>query len=76
MPCSKAALIDGASPWRTFWTIALPLAKPGLIAVSIFNCINYWNEFFWSLILLRTGKLYTLARGLQTLFWNMSTESR
>ena len=72
----EAALIDGASPWRTFWTIMLPLAKPGLITVSIFSFINTWNEFFWSLILLRSGKLYTLARGLQTLFFNMSTESR
>ena len=72
----EAALIDGASPWKTFWMIMLPLAKPGLITVSIFSFINSWNEFFWSLILLRTGKLYTLARGLQTLFWNMSTESR
>ena len=72
----EAALIDGASAWKTFWMIMLPLAKPGLITVSIFNFIAFWNEFFWSLILLRTGKLYTLARGLQTLFWNMSTESR
>ena len=72
----EAALIDGASPWRTFWTIMLPLARPGLITVSIFSFINTWNEFFWSLILLRSGKLYTLARGLQTLFFNMSTESR
>jgi len=72
----EAALIDGASPWRMFWTIMLPLAKPGLVTVSIFSFINTWNEFFWSLILLRSGKLYTLARGLQTLFWNMSTESR
>ena len=72
----EAALIDGASPWKTFWLIMLPLAKPGLITVFIFNYIYFWNEFFWSLILLRSGKLYTLARGLQTLFWNMSTQSR
>lgn len=72
----EAALMDGASPWKTFWMVMLPLAKPGLITVSIFSLINTWNEFFWSLILLRSGKLYTLARGLQTLFFNMSTESR
>ena len=72
----EAALIDGASSFKTFWIIMLPLSKPGLITVSIFSFINCWNEFFWSLILLRTGKLYTLARGLQTLFWNMSTEAR
>ena len=72
----EAALMDGASAWKTFWMIMLPLAKPGLITISIFSFINTWNEFFWSLILLRSGKLYTLARGLQTLFWNMSTESR
>ena len=72
----EAAMLDGASPWKTFWFIMLPLAKPGLITVSIFNFINVWNEFFWSLVLLRSGRLYTMARGLQTLFWNMSTESR
>lgn len=72
----EAALIDGASPWKTFWLVMLPLARPGLITVALFGFINYWNEFFWSLILLHSGRLYTLARGLQTLFWNMSTESR
>lgn len=72
----EAALIDGASPWKTFWMVMLPLARPGLITVSIFNFISFWNEFFWSLILLHSGRLYTLARGLQTLFWNLSTESR
>ncbi len=72
----EAALIDGASPWKTFWMVMLPLARPGLITVSLFSFIGYWNEFFWSLILLHSGRLYTLARGLQTLFWNMSTESR
>lgn len=72
----EAALIDGATPWKTFWMVMLPLARPGLVTVSIFNFIGYWNEFFWSLILLHSGRLYTLARGLQTLFWNLSTESR
>jgi ABC-type glycerol-3-phosphate transport system permease component len=72
----EAALIDGASPWKTFWLVMLPLARPGLITVAIFNFISFWNEFFWSLILLHSGRLYTLARGLQTLFWNLSTESR
>lgn len=72
----EAALMDGASPWKTFWMVMLPLARPGLVTVAIFNFISYWNEFFWSLILLHSGRLYTLARGLQTLFWNLSTESR
>lgn len=72
----EAALIDGANPWKTFWLVMLPLARPGLVTVAIFNFIAFWNEFFWSLILLHSGRLYTLARGLQTLFWNLSTESR
>jgi ABC-type glycerol-3-phosphate transport system permease component len=72
----EAALMDGASPWQTFWRVMLPLARPGIVTVAIFNFIAFWNEFFWSLILLRSGPLYTLARGLQTLFWNLSTESR
>ena len=37
----EAALIDGATPWQTYWKIMLPLARPGLITVSIFNFVAY-----------------------------------
>lgn len=56
---SEAAEIDGASLSRVFWTVMLPLAKPGLLVVGIFNGIGLWNEYNLSKILLTTDH-YTL----------------
>jgi N-acetylglucosamine transport system permease protein len=47
----EAAAIDGCSPVRTFWKIMFPLAQPGMVTLTIFNCITIWNEYFMSLIL-------------------------
>jgi multiple sugar transport system permease protein len=44
-----SALIDGAGPYRSFWDIALPLAKPALAAVAIFSFLGSWDEFTWAL---------------------------
>lgn len=64
----EAAAIDGASPNGAFWRIMLPLAQPGLLTVAIFNFISHWNEFFWSLVLLRDKELFTISRGLFALY--------
>lgn len=63
----EAARMDGASEWRTFWTIVLPLAKPGLAALGIFTFMNVWNSFLWPIIVLNSAELYTLPVGLKTL---------
>ena len=63
----EAARMDGASEWRTYWTIVLPLAKPGLAALGIFTFMNVWNSFLWPIIVLNNAKLYTLPVGLKTL---------
>lgn len=63
----EAAKMDGASEWRTFWTVVLPLAKPGLAALGIFTFMNVWNSFLWPIIVLNSSKLYTLPVGLKTL---------
>ncbi|MDY0410204.1 carbohydrate ABC transporter permease [Virgibacillus soli] len=63
----EAAKIDGASEWRTFWKIVLPLAKPGLAALGIFTFMNVWNSFLWPIIVLNNSDLYTLPVGLKTL---------
>src|SRR5215218_10515902 len=44
-----AAVVDGAGPFRTFWDIALPLARPALAAVAIFSFLYAWDEFTWAL---------------------------
>ncbi|HSJ37610.1 MAG TPA: carbohydrate ABC transporter permease [Planococcus sp. (in: firmicutes)] len=63
----EASRMDGASEWRTFWTIVLPLAKPGLAALGIFTFMNVWNSFLWPIIVLNSSELYTLPVGLKTL---------
>ena len=41
----EAALIDGAGEWRTFFQIMLPMARPGMASVAIFNFLGLWNQF-------------------------------
>jgi ABC-type glycerol-3-phosphate transport system permease component len=60
----EAAEIDGASPWRVFWDIILPLARPGLITLTIFTFIGNYQSFFWPLVMLRRVENYTLPVGL------------
>lgn len=63
----EAAKIDGASEWKTYWKVVLPLAKPGLAALGIFTFMNVWNSFLWPIIVLDSSHLYTLPVGLKTL---------
>jgi ABC-type glycerol-3-phosphate transport system permease component len=59
-----AAAIDGARPLQTFHRVILPLAGPGLAAVTMFNFIRGWNEFLFALVFLRSRHLFTLPIGL------------
>lgn len=60
----EAARIDGASRWRTFYQIILPLVKPGLTVVAILTFQNAWNDFQWPLVALASQDMYTLPLGL------------
>jgi multiple sugar transport system permease protein len=59
-----AARIDGANRFQVFVKLILPLAKPVLMAVTLFAVTAAWNEFFWVYILINSDRLYTLAIGL------------
>jgi len=61
----EAAKIDGASSFRVFWNIMLPLSKPALATVAIFAFIEHWNEFFGPLIYLNSTSMYTISIGLR-----------
>lgn len=61
----EAARIDGASNFRIYWQIVLPLASPALATVVIFSIINHWNEFVLPLIYLHSTEKWTMAIGLQ-----------
>ncbi|MFN8221512.1 MAG: carbohydrate ABC transporter permease [Fimbriimonadales bacterium] len=56
----EAAAIDGCTDHATFWKVMLPLAKPGLIVVAIFNAIGFWNEYSLALVLYSHGGQTTL----------------
>lgn len=60
----EAAYIDGCGPYQTYWQIILPLAKPAVITVTIFNFISKWNEYFLALIFASKSDLRTLGVGL------------
>jgi multiple sugar transport system permease protein len=59
-----AARIDGANRFQVFVKLILPLAKPVLMAVTLFAVTAAWNEFFYVYVLIRSDKFYTLAVGL------------
>lgn len=60
----EAAEIDGASMLTTFHKIILPLAGPGLAAVTMFSFIRAWNEFLFALVFLSSRELFTMPIGL------------
>jgi multiple sugar transport system permease protein len=64
----EAASIDGASVWRTFVSVILPLSKGPIITLGIITFLTSWNDFLWSLLILGGNrKALTLPVGLATL---------
>lgn len=59
-----SARIDGASEWRIYSQIILPLAKPALAVLTIFSVMWRWNDFLWPLIVISRSELFTLQVGL------------
>ena len=62
-----AARIDGASEWRIFWQIVLPVLKPILVTLAVFSFLGSWNDFMWPLIVLSDQGLQTLPVALASL---------
>jgi len=62
---TEAARLDGCSEFRIFWQIILPLAKPALLTVALFQFMATWNDFLGPLVFLVRQEQFTLALGLQ-----------
>ncbi len=62
-----AARIDGASEHRIYWSIALPLIKPGLATLGLLTFIGSWNNFLGPLVVLQSESTYTLPLILRRL---------
>lgn len=63
----EAALVDGASVWRQFWQIILPLCRPAFAALATLESIWIYNDFFWAIVLLETGSKRPITSALANL---------
>ncbi len=60
----EAALMDGAGDWRAFFSIMLPMARPGMATVAIFNFLGLWNQFLLPVALNTDMRRYVLTQGM------------
>jgi ABC-type glycerol-3-phosphate transport system permease component len=67
----EAAAIDGASAFRTFIRVMLPLASPGLITAGVLNLVGLWNEFFLVFTLVNSNENFTLPVAIVNMYGNM-----
>lgn len=61
----EAAEIDGANLLQVLFRVVIPLSKPAIIAVAVFNAIGKWNQFFWPFVFIQTPDKLTLAVGIR-----------
>ncbi|WP_416904528.1 carbohydrate ABC transporter permease [Micromonospora echinospora] len=64
---AEAAFLDGCSHWGVLVRVMLPLARPGLISIAIFNFLGLWNQYLLPLVLNPDPDRYVLAQGLAAL---------
>lgn len=62
-----AARIDGAGPFRTYFSVMLPLARSGLVALGIFVTLWSWNDFLWPLVVLHSPHRLPLSVGIASM---------
>ena len=63
----EAAMVDGASIWRQYWQLTLPLCRPPLAALATLQVTWIYNEFFWATVLMRTGDKFPVTSALNAL---------
>jgi multiple sugar transport system permease protein len=63
----EAAMVDGASVWRQFWQLTLPLCRPPLAALATLEVTWIYNEFFWATVLVQSGDKFPITSSLNNL---------
>jgi multiple sugar transport system permease protein len=71
---TEAAQVDGASIWRQYWNIILPLCRPALAALATLEVIFIYNDFFWALLLVQKGDRLPITSGLNNLNGQFATD--
>lgn len=68
----EAAKLDGASEWRIFFQIIVPLSTPALATVGLFSLLFYWNDLYLSLLFINNAQLYNLQYLLYKIISNLN----
>ncbi len=71
----EAARLDGCSEWGIFWRIVLPLSRPALATVALFQFVASWNDFNGPLLYLNDPGRFTLAYGLEQFVSSYSSQT-
>ena len=71
---SEAARMDGAGEFTIFGRVMLPLVRPALATVAVFQFVPLWNDFFFPLVLLRSSEKWTLPVGMTRFFGEFQTD--
>lgn len=72
----EAAVVDGASQFRIFWNVMLPLVRPAIVTVVLFEFVAKWNDYITPLIYLNRPEMYTLPVGVAGFLKQPGLESR
>jgi putative aldouronate transport system permease protein len=72
MSLFESAKIDGATEFKSWYSILLPLSKPALATIGLFICLNYWNDWWLALLYIETEKLVPLQYMLYRMMNNIT----
>jgi raffinose/stachyose/melibiose transport system permease protein len=64
----ESAFIDGASPFRIYWNIMIPISVPAISTAAILNFLNFWNEFILAMTMINSSSKKTLPLGLRDFY--------
>ena len=68
----EAARIDGVGPFRIFWHIMLPLARPAMMTLAILTFLYAWNDYLWPLVSASQKTMFTITLGLASMQSNFA----
>jgi multiple sugar transport system permease protein len=72
---TEAALADGAPVWRIYWNVILPLCRPALAAIATLEFTFIYNDFFWALLLMKSGDKRPITSALDNLQGQFFTDT-
>ena len=70
----EAALIDGCSRWKTFWSVVFPLLKTTIATVAVIDAMAFWNDYLLPSLVLKRKELYTIPIATQIFYGSYSTD--